>query len=46
MRVCWCSSYTGLTGQGDPLPVDLAVSWRDYSNQRFPDFLHWVEPIA
>ncbi len=45
MRVCWCSSYTGAMGHGDPLPVDLAVAWRDWGNENCPDFLHWVEPV-
>lgn len=45
MRVAWCSSWTGEMGHGDPLPARLAVRWRDYGNEHYPDFLHWVEEV-
>lgn len=43
-RVAWRSGWTGATGHGSPLPIWLAVVWRDYANRVHPDFDHWIEP--
>lgn len=42
-RVCWLSSFTGLTGRGSPTTLALAEAWVDSINLEYKGIHHWVE---
>ena len=41
VAIKWKSLITGLEGQGQPLPLEIAVAHINKANQDFPEIEHW-----
>lgn len=42
----WRYLKTNVTGQGSPLPYEIAKAWVELLNSQYPDMDHWIEALA
>lgn len=45
MIIKWKSKITGFEGQGEPVSDEVATSWCNEMNAKYPMLEHWTEVV-